>query len=390
MSRHDFDRIINRRGGDSVKWNVYPEDVLPMWVADADFLAPEPIVRALAERVAHGVFGYSSGLEDAFKNAAAHWMRSRFGWEAAPEQVAFSPSVVISLVLCVQCFTEPGEEVLFFTPSYPPFFNVPQNNGRKTIHSPLVNREGRYEIDFADFEEKASRPSARLLFLCNPHNPTGRVFTREELTRIGDICIKHGVLIIADEIHCDYVHPGGAHLPFPSLSREFAMRSLVLINPSKTFNIADLHCSAVISENAELLEAFKAAAQRMALHSSALGMRALIAAYTQCAWYADEIAAYTLQNIVTAVERINSRVPGISARVPESTFLLWLDCREMGLTQEDLEGFFLHDAKLALNSGVAFGAEGEGFMRLNLACPRSTVAEALDRLERAARQRAGG
>lgn len=389
MPGHDFDRIIDRRGGDSVKWNVYPAEVLPMWVADADFLAPEAVTRALAERVSHGVFGYSSGLEPAFRQAVSHWMQSRFSWSVDPEWVAFSPTVVISLVLCVQTFTEPGDAVLFFTPSYPPFFSVPQNNGRQALCSSLIRTDDGYAIDFDDFAEKAARPSTKLLLLCNPHNPTGRAFTREELTRIGDICLEHGVLVVADEIHCDYVHPGKAHLPFASLSRAFAMNCLTAVNPSKTFNIADLHCSALISANPELLAAFTKATERMALHSNALGMRALITAYTECACYADGVNAYTLDNIRLAVPRINSAVPGVSAYVPESTFLLWLDCRGLGLPQTGIEDFFVKEAKLALNPGTAFGPEGEGFMRMNLACPRSTVEEALDRLERAARKRAG-
>lgn len=389
MPVHDFDRITDRRGGDSVKWNSYPPEVLPMWVADADFLAPEPVTRALAARVEHGVFGYSNGLEPAFRRAVSHWMGSRFGWSVDPDRVAFSPTVVISLVLCVQTFTQPGDAVLFFTPSYPPFFSVPQNNGRQVLCSSLTTSGGNHVIDFDDFAEKAARPSTKLLLLCNPHNPTGRAFTREELTRIGEICLEHGVLVVADEIHCDYVHPGREHLPFASLSDAFALNCLTAVNPSKTFNIADLHCSALISANPELLTAFTGATQRMALHSNALGMRALIAAYTQSAYYADGVNAYTLGNIRLAVERINSRTPGIRAYEPEATFLLWLDCRGLGLSQAELEDFFVKDAKLALNTGTAFGPEGEGFMRMNLACPRSTVEEALDRLERAARRRTG-
>lgn len=391
MPIHDFDRIITRRGGDSVKWNTYAEDVLPMWVADADFTAPEPLTAALEERVRHGVFGYSSGLDTPFKEAVAHWMRSRFAWYVEPDWVAFSPSVVVSLSLCIQTFTEPGDKVVFLTPSYPPFFNVPRGLGREALTSTLVEKNGRYDIDYDDLEHKMADPRARLLILCNPHNPTGRVFTRGELAALGELCIAHNLLVLSDEIHCDYVFPGKTHIPFPGISGELAARTLVMVNPSKTFNIADLHCSAVISANPGLLARFTNAAHGMALHSSALGMIALITAYTKCAWYADQAAAYIRENIEVAVNRINSLTSGIRAYAPEATFLLWLDCRELcrerGLDQVGLERFFLERAKIALNSGTAFGTEGTGFMRMNLACPRSTVEEGLSRLEMALRER---
>lgn len=384
MPVHDFDRSIDRRGGDSAKWNTYPGDVLPMWVADADFTAPEPLIKALEKRVQHGVFGYSDWKSDALQQAVAHWMRSRFSWETKPEWIIFSPSVVVSLVLSVLTFTRPGDSVLFLTPSYPPFFRVPRSHAREPLTSSLLMQNGRYEINFPDLEEKMAREKTRLLFLCNPHNPAGRAFSREELLRIGDLCLKHDVLVLSDEIHCDYVFPGRAHIPFPSLSEELAQCSLVTVNPSKTFNVADLHTSAVISANAELMSRFKKTAADLALHSSALGVLALKTAYMECAWYADQVAAYVKGNIDYAAAFINERIPGITTTVPEATFLLWLDCREMSLPQKELETFFLEKAHLALNTGTDFGPEGEGFMRLNLACPRSTVVEAMSRLQKAA------
>lgn len=384
MMIHNFDAVIERGNGDSVKWNTYPGDVLPMWVADADFTAPEPVITALEQRVAHGVFGYSDWKNEDLKQAVVHWMHTRFSWRPEPDWVAFSPSVVISLALSVLAFTEPGDSVLFLTPSYPPFFRVPRSHARKPLTSSLILKNGRYEIDFADLEGKAAEPGTRLMYLCNPHNPTGRAFSREELLRIGALCVKHNVLILSDEIHCDYVFPGRAHIPFPSLSGELAERTLVAINPSKTFNVADLHTSAVISANPDLLARFKDTAAGLALHSAALGVIALKTAYMECAWYADQVAAYVKKNLDLAASFINERVPGIRTFVPEATFLLWLDCRAMGLPQKELESFFLDKAKLALNSGTDFGAEGQGFMRLNLACPKATVLEALSRLERAA------
>lgn len=387
MPVHDFDRIINRRGGDCIKWNLYPEDVLPMWVADSDFTAPEPLVRALRERMDHGIYGYCDPQANEFRQAVCHWMDSRFGWRAKEEWVAFSPSVVFSLAVCVTTFTEPGESVLFLTPSYPPFFQVCENNGRKALTSSLIFQNGRYEIDFDDLEQKLARQRTRMFFLCNPHNPTGRVFSREELLRIGQLCEKHNVLVIADEIHCDYVFPGNKHIPFAGLSEELARRTLTTINPSKTFNVADLHASAVISANQSLLGRFSRAVSNLGLHGNAIGLLALRVAYTECHWYADQVAAYVKANIDHAVAHINSRLTSISASAPEATYLLWLDCRQMSLPQNELPRFFLDRAKIALNSGTDYGPEGEGFMRMNLACPRATLTEALNRLEKAAREK---
>lgn len=383
MPIHDFDRIIERRGGDSAKWNAYPEDILPMWVADTDFMAPEPVVKALRDRAAHGIFGYSDSKGASLKAAVGHWMHSRFNWQVSPDWITFSPSVVTALALCVVTFTAPGDNVLFLTPSYPPFFRIPRAHGRNPLSSSLLYEQGRYVMDLADLDVKMADSRTRLLFLCNPHNPTGRVFSREELLELGALCLKHNVLVISDEIHGDYVFPGHTHIPFPSLSPELAERTLVTVNPSKTFNIADLHTSAVLCANPNLLARFVTAAEGMALHGNALGQIALETAYRECAWYADQVAAYVKANIDYAATSINERLPGIRADIPESTFLLWLDCREMGLAQKDLELFFLNKAKLALNSGTDYGSEGTGFMRLNLGCPRSRVTEALSRLEKA-------
>lgn len=385
MPEHDFDARINRRDSDSIKWNAYPEDVLPMWVADSDFMVPAPVREALKKRVDHGVFGYSAPQRGVFREAVGHWMQSRFGWSARPEWITFSPGVVCSLALCVTTFTAPGENVLFLTPAYPPFFSVPKAHGRTPLGSSLICENGCYAINFSDLERKMAQPKTRMLFLCNPHNPTGRAFTRDELLRIGALALKHNLLVIADEIHCDYVFPDKHHIPFAGLSEELGMRTLTALSPSKTFNIADLHTSAVISANAGLLSRFERAAEGLSLHSSAFGLLALRTAYGECAWYADQAVAYIKENIDQAVAHINERIPGISACAPEATYLLWLDCRAMcrenGWAQKDLERFFLKKAKLALNSGTDYGTEGEGFMRLNLACPRAVVLEALHRLD---------
>ncbi|MDL2216812.1 pyridoxal phosphate-dependent aminotransferase [Desulfovibrio sp. OttesenSCG-928-M14] len=386
MPRHDFDEIIDRRGTDSAKWQAVPEGVLPMWVADTDFSAPKPLLLALEKRLKHGIFGYAALQDKDFRLAVAHWMRSRFDWRVEADWVAFSPSVVISLILGIKAFSNPGDSVLFFSPSYPPFFRIPEQHKRKVLTSSLLPAKQGYLIDFDDLEEKMARPETRLFMLCNPHNPTGKVFARDELLRIGKLCLKHGLFVLSDEIHCDFVFPGKKHLPLPLLSEELATNCLVTINPSKTFNIADLHSSAVICPKPEHLKRFVLERDALALHDSSLGRLALTVAYDECAWYADQIAAYVMANAAYAVSFINAHVPGIKAFMPESTFLLWLDCRELGLEQEALQDFFLHKARVLPGNGTDFGPEGQGFMRLNLGCPRSLLSEALARIQRAVAQ----
>lgn len=386
MLKHDFDSIIDRRGGDSEKWNQYGEDVMPLWVADSDFTAPEPVVRALAKRVAHGVYGYPDHMDYALEKAASHWMRSRFNWDVDPAWVCFSPGVSAALALAITAFCKPGGGVLMFTPTYPPFLNLTRVNGREIIASSLRLTDKSWAIDWDDVEEKAKRSD--LLLLCNPQNPTGKVFSREELVRLGDICLRNGITVLSDEVHCDYIAEGKRHLPFASLSPELASITLTTINPSKTFNIAGLQAAAVIAPNPELLQRFRTAAAGAAQWGNTLGIIAFHTAYTECAYYADQVAEYVARNMAIAVEFINSKVPGIRAYVPEATYLLWLDCTGLGLEQDALEAFFLEEAKLALNSGTNFGPEGKGFMRLNTACPESQLRLALARLEAAAVKRA--
>lgn len=385
MSRYDFDRIIERRGTDSVKWNTYPDGVIPMWVADSDFSAPEPVLKALRNRLKHPAFGYSN-LDSMLDEASRHWVKNRFGWNAPKGSSAFAPGVVASISLVVNTFTRPGENVVTLSPSYPPLINIPRQNGRKSLASPMLqDAEGKYQIDFEDLENKLLQRETSLFLLCNPHNPTGRVFSREELRRIGNLCLENDVLVLADEIHCDYVHVG-KHVSFPTLSPEFAGNSLVSLNPSKTFNIAGLHTAVVMTENQEHLGRYKKAAMAAGLHSNILGATAFRAAYLECADYADQVEEYIKANLEFAVDYIQRELPAFSAIMPEATYLLWLDCRGMGLHQDELIRFFLEEANVAPGSGTDYnslhGHEGEGFVRLNLACPRATVEEALRRITR--------
>jgi cystathionine beta-lyase len=388
--RHEFDDIIDRRGTDSEKWNNYPPDVLPMWVADSDFKCPAPVIDALLARVRHGVFGYCKDDLAKVEKASAHWMRTRFGWDARPEWVVFSPGVGTVLSLVVNAFTNPGDYVVVTTPIYPPFSLAPAFNGRKALSSPLRRGPDGWEFDFDGLEALLAEARSKLLLLCNPHNPTGKAATEAELLRIGELCLRHGVVVLSDEVHCDYVFPGRKHIPFASLSPELSDISLTAINPSKTFNLADLRTAGVIACNPVLRERYRTAVTNAKLGRCSLGLLAYEVAYTQCAWYVDQLVPYIKANLDYAVDRINTGIPGIRADMPEATYLLWLDCRELGLPQRRLVEFFLREAKVALNSGTSFGSEGAGFMRLNAACPRAVLSDGLARIERACRAAADG
>lgn len=385
MPRYDFDTVINRRGHGGIKWNLYPEDVLPMWIADSDFRSPDEVVAALVRQAEYGVFGYTDSSNPEFGLACARWMKARFGWEADPSWVEFAPGVCAALALCVKAYTAPGDNIVMFTPTYPPFYVISKNNGRNPVSCPLISRgEGLYVVDFSALEEKLAHPKARLLFLCNPQNPTGHVFSREDLLEIGALCLKHDVLVISDEIHCDYVFPGRRHIPFPSLSKELAEISLVAINPSKTFNLADLHTAAVISPSAEMLARYRAETVSASLGKHSFGVTALSTAYNQCDDYADEVVDYVRANLEYAVDFIDRNIPKIKAYMPQSTYVLWLDCSALGMKSQDkLMNLFLEKGKLALNSGTDYGPEGSQFARMNLACPRSLVEDGLRRLKSA-------
>jgi cystathionine beta-lyase len=358
-----------------------------MWVADSDFYSLPEITGGLLDRVRLGVFGYSDDASRRFEKAAALWMRKRFSWEADPSWVEFTPSVCTALAMAIKAYSRPRDKVLFQTPIYPPFRNLVQANGRLPLTNPLLLREGKYGIDFEDLEKKLADPAVTLFLLCNPHNPTGRAFTREELFRMGELCLRHRVAVFSDEIHCDYVFAAHGHTPFPSLSPELARISAVAINPSKTFNIADLRSAAVLAPHEEMHVPYRNVLRGCSLGRSSLGMLAFCLAYELGDAYADEVRLYVEGNLDYAVSYINTRIPEILACKPEATYLLWLDCRKFSLEQKELFSFFLEKAKLALSSGDIFGEEGRGFMRLNLACPRFLAEEALGRLERALRER---
>ncbi len=346
----DFDTVIDRRGTSCLKYDFavergYPQGILPFWVADMDFRTPQPVIEELTRRVQHGIFGYTDPKES-YKQTIVDWMTKHHGWTPSTKALTITPGVVFALATAVRCFTEPGDAVLLQQPVYYPFSEVIRQNGRQLVNSPLVLKDGHYEIDFADFEEKIIKNKVKLFLLCSPHNPAGRVWTREELLRIASICLKHSVLIVSDEIHEEFVRPGFQHTPLASLSPEIAAQTITCTSPSKTFNLAGLQISNIFIENAELL-------------------------------------VYIEGNYQKTKAFLAERMPKVTLIEPEGTYLLWLDFSAYGLSDEELDDIIINDANLWLDSGHIFGKAGRGFQRLNIACPWSTLEDGLEHLAKA-------
>lgn len=384
---HDFEAPIVYTDWDSKKRSseIVPDGVIPMWIADTDFRCPQPVLDALSERLQAGILGYTV-TSQRLRSAVKRWMKVRFGWEVEENWVRFSPGVIAGVTAAVRALTNPGDNLVLQTPCYTPFMRMARNNGRNLLRNPLRRTETGWEIDFADLEDKLRQPRTRMFILCNPQNPTGRVFTPEELREIGRLCRKYDITVISDEIHSDFVYSGHRHTPFASLSEEFAQHCITFINPSKTFNVAGLHTGAIIARSEQLLSRVEdiLTAQK-SISENVFGTLALCTAYEQCDYYADGIVRHLEGNIQMAVERVGA-ISGLSFQPPEGTYLFWLDCRAWGLSQEKLERFFLEKAKLRLSSGTEYGPEGEGYMRMNGACTRKTLEEAFRRIQTALAQ----
>jgi len=378
---NDFDRLIDRRHSDSDKWHHYGDDVLPMWVADMDFLSPEPVIRALRERVKHGVFGYGTDLPE-LRQVSVDRLAGLYGWRVLPQDFIFLPGVITGFNLACRAVTAPGDGMLVQTPIYPPILRVPGNVGLTCDEMELTRQpDGRYTIDFDAFD-KTMTDRTRIFILSNPHNPVGRAFQRQELERMAEICLRRNVVICSDEIHCDLLFRGVQHLPIASLDAEIANHTITLIAPSKTFNIAGLQCSVAIIQNADLRKKFKAARVDLVNEVNILGLVAALAAYREGQEWLDELLVYLEANRDLLVQYVSEHMPGIRMGKPEATYLAWLDCRQAGIPGNPHK-FFLEQAKVAVNDGVTFGRGGEGFVRLNFGCPRSTLLEALDKMRAA-------
>lgn len=373
-----FDAPIDRRNSDSTKWHYFPPDVLPLWTADMDFRVADGIVDALRARVEHGVFGYG-GEPMALREVLAARMGERYGWGVEPEAFVFQTGVLNGFHRVCAVTAGPADGILIQPPVYPPIVGTPAYNGSVHQESPLVRRgDGIYEIDFDGFEA-AITPQTRVFILCNPHNPVGRAFSRDELERLAAICLRHDIVICSDEIHCDLLFPGVEHLPIASLSAEVAHRTVTLMAPSKTFNIPGLHCSfAVVPDPALRTRIGKAGSGDFA-DVNLLGLVATLAAYRDGEPWLREVLEYLTVNRAIVVDYLRREMPQLSVHAPEATYLAWIDCRGAGIPGSPYQ-FFLDRARVGLSDGATFGTGGEGFVRLNFGCPRSTLLEALTRM----------
>ncbi|WP_301172435.1 MalY/PatB family protein [Brevibacillus nitrificans] len=385
--RYDFDKVINRLNTASVKWDEVDrifgdKDLLPLWVADMDFQVPAPVTDALRARVEHGIFGYTERPESYYE-AVIGWMERRHQWSVQKEWICHCPGVVPALSYLVQVFTQPGDKVIIQPPVYHPFTSVVADNGREVVHNPLKYEEGRYFMDFEDLRQKMD-PSVKLLILCNPHNPGGRVWTKEELTELGNFCLENNVMVISDEIHGDLILKGHKHIPFAAISEEFAQNSIICTAPSKTFNMAGMQTSNIIIPNQEYREAFQKMMSTLVLRmTNTFGVVATEAAYRHGDEWLDQLLVYLQGNLDFLTEYIETHIKGIKVIQPEGTYLVWLDCRELGMDAKGLQEFMGKQAKVAVNQGHVFGPGGEQFIRLNMACPRSLIEEGLERIAKA-------
>ncbi len=378
---YDFDRIINRRQTDSMKWRACAEDELALWVADMDFAAPPAVTEALRRRVDHPIYGYGEARPAHLRELIAARLHRLYRWEVEPEAIIFMHGVVPGFHFALRALLHPGETLLIQTPVYPPILHAAEPWGLKTLHNPLrQNEEGHYEVDFADFERKAA--DSDLFLLCNPHNPVGRVFRRDELERMAELSLRYDLPIVSDEIHADFIYPGREHIPIATLGREVERRTITLMAPSKTFNIAGIECSFAVIPDEGLRAHYEAAMVGLTRGSNIFGYVAAEAAYEAGEPWLEALLRYLKANRDFVAAFVAERLPGVQMTPPEGTFLAWLDCRQA--IRNELPGeFFRREARVYLNEGALFGEEGRGFVRLNFGTPRGVLREALERMEAA-------
>ena len=388
MVTYDFDRIVDRRNTDCLKYDFAvqrgrPKDVLPFWVADMDFPIAQEIEDALVKRCQHGIFGYSEATDGYFA-ALQNWYLKHFNWQVQRPWLIKTPGVVFALAMAVKAFTEPGDGVLVQQPVYYPFTEVIRDNDREVVNAPLALVNGHYEIDFADLEQKLANPKVKLMFLCSPHNPVGRVWTKEELLKVGDLCLKYNVITVSDEIHSDFVWDDNAHTPFATLGEEYQQNCIVCTAPSKTFNLAGLQVSNIFIPNQKLRRAFRKQIDAAGYSQlNTLGLVACQAAYTYGEEWLTQVKAYIRSNITFVDDYLKQNLPQIKMLPNEGTYLVWLDCSALGMTADEREQWLWHEAKLWLDGGGIFGKEGEAFERINVACPRATLLQGLEQLKAA-------
>ena len=394
MTTYNFDKIINRKGTNCLKYDFAvergkPAEVLPLWVADMDFQVSEEITKSLHAAVEHGIYGYTQPKAP-YYNAIMNWMKKNHQWETKREWIVKTPGVVFALGAAVKAFTKPGDAVLIQNPVYYPFTNIIRDNDRRVIDNTLVYEkrvtEGKsqYSIDYEDFERKIVQENIKLFILCNPHNPVGRVWTREELQYLGEICLRHHVIVVSDEIHNDFVYPGFEHTVFANVDPRFAEFTVTCTAPSKTFNLAGLQISNIFIPNETLREAFQKEIDKTGYDEpNALGAVACEAAYRGGQEWLDQLRAYLLENLNFLRAYLQEKIPQIHLVEPEGTYLVWLDCSELGISGKELDQFIVEKAGLWLDGGAMFGPSGADFQRVNIACPRATLELALDKLKAA-------
>lgn len=377
--KYDFDKTIDRRATNSYKWDSAPEGVLPMWVADMDFRTAPAIIDALQKRVAHGIFGYTR-VPDAYYDAVTSWFSRRHGWDIDREWIIYTSGVVPAVSAVIKALTVPGDKVIVQTPVYNCFFSSIRNNGCEIVSNPLRRTADTYVMDFDALERCAADPRAKVMLLCNPHNPAGRVWTPDELTRLGNICLRNGVTVVADEIHCELVYQGFKYTPFASLSDAFLHRSVTCVSPSKAFNIAGLQIANIVAFDNDLRSRIdKAININEVCDVNPFGVAATIAAYNEGEEWLNQLVDYLHGNYEAMAEFCRRELPEFPITRLEGTYLVWMDCSSLDMPSDALEHALLDDARLWLNAGTMYGAEGEGYMRWNIACPRSVMLDGLNR-----------
>lgn len=385
--KYNFDEVVNRQGTNSVKWDNLKEvygrdDILPLWIADMDFKAPDKVLEALKVKLDHGVFGYNI-KSDSLYNSIINWVKKRYNWDIKKEWISFTPGVVVALNIAVKEFAKEGEKIVIQPPVYPPFFRVLENNNVKPNLNPLIHNGEKFVMDYESLEKSIDNKT-KAIILCNPHNPVGRVWTKEELSKLGEICLKNNIIIISDEIHGDLTYKNHKNTAMASISPELAQNTITFMAPSKSFNIAGLATSIAIIPNDELRKTFEEGVERLEIGKvTTFGSTALEAAYTHGEEWLDQAMEYIEDNADFAIEYINKNIPEIKVEKPEGTYLLWLDFKSLNKTGEEINNALVDVGKVALNDGAAYGAEGSGFFRINIACARSILEDGLERINKA-------
>ncbi|MHA2128075.1 MAG: MalY/PatB family protein [Promethearchaeota archaeon] len=383
-----FDKVIDRTDTQSAKWEYYDKDLLPLWVADMDFRVPQPIIDAIINRAKHGIFGYSY-YHDAYYNAVMSWFKRRYDWVINRDWLAFTPGVIPAINIALLSFTNPGDKIIVQNPVYYPFYGAIQNNGRQVTFNQLKLSNGVYRMDFDDLKQKVRDPRTKLLILCSPHNPVGRVWNKEELAQLGKICFENEIIVVSDEIHCDLVYPEYKHTNFASINKDFALNSITCTSLSKTFNLAGLQLSNIIIPNQKLKKTFMNTIESVFIPEefgylpNNLSLAAFTAGYEKCDDWLDSLILYLQENLEFLKSYLKKNIPLIKVNEPEGTYLVWLDFRKLGIAYDQLETFLLEKAKVILDDGIKFGGGGEGFQRINIACPQSILKSALERIHNA-------